>query len=189
MPEWLGRQDRGAISLLRTASVEPASVVPGEHRAVNVGCTGAPLADRSRFEEAWSLSGYTGLPACKHPPTPAAALVSARARSSAGHNEPLHDAGGGTRTRTPPEGHPLLRRARLTRSATPAETSLRPTTCPAGAGSDRTAPARGTAAGGRTSTPRRRRIPCISRGTRSSSLRRRPTRRARTSRRAGRAAP
>ena len=29
-------------------------------------------------------------------------------------------AGGGTRTRTPPEGHPLLRRARLTRSATPA---------------------------------------------------------------------
>ena len=35
-----------------------------------------------------------------------------------------HDAGGGTRTRTPPEGHPLLRRARLTRSATPARRSV-----------------------------------------------------------------
>ena len=36
----------------------------------------------------------------------------------------LRDAGGGTRTRTPPEGHPLLRRARLTCSATPARRSV-----------------------------------------------------------------
>jgi len=28
MPEWLGRQDRGAISLLRTASAEPAHSFP-----------------------------------------------------------------------------------------------------------------------------------------------------------------
>ncbi len=91
--------------------------------------------------------------------------------------------GAGLEPARPLRGHPLLRRARLTRSATPAGTSLRPTTCPDGAGSDRIARARGTGASGRTSRPPLRRSSCTSRGTRSWSRRRRPRRRARSCRR------
>jgi hypothetical protein len=101
-------------------------------------------------------------------------------------------AGGGTRTRTPLRGTPAFKAGASHPFRHPGETSLRSAllaTSRAGAGSGRSAQARGTAASRRTTRRRLRRTGCTSRGRRCRCLRPRPRRRARTCLRDGSAAP